>query len=99
MELNIEKVEILLLIAAVVAIAARRLRIPYTIALAIVVVRVSRAAAIYPISFLFSRSALKIKDSYQHILFWRWPWRWDCRPKFPTGTRLSPSPLALSAFR
>lgn len=33
MELNIEKVEILLLIAAVVAIAARRLHIPYTIAL------------------------------------------------------------------
>ncbi len=33
MDLNIEKVEILLLIAAIVAIAARRLRFPYTIAL------------------------------------------------------------------
>src|SRR5690349_6495067 len=33
MELNIEQVEILLLIAAVVAMLARRLRIPYTIGL------------------------------------------------------------------
>ena len=33
MELNIERVELLLLTAAIVAMAARRLRIPYTVGL------------------------------------------------------------------
>ena len=37
---------------------------------AILVVMFSRAAAIYPLSFLFERSKLKIERNHQHILFW-----------------------------
>ena len=44
------------------------LLIPITIA--IVVVLFGRAIAIYPLSALFSRSALQVKPSHQHILFW-----------------------------
>ncbi len=40
------------------------------IGVAIIIVIVGRAIAIYPISFLFSRSALQIKKTHQHILFW-----------------------------
>jgi monovalent cation:H+ antiporter, CPA1 family len=40
------------------------------ILVAIILVIVGRAAAIYPISVLFSRSTLQIKKSHQHILFW-----------------------------
>lgn len=40
------------------------------ILLAIIIVIVGRALAIYPISILFSRSTLQIKKSHQHILFW-----------------------------
>lgn len=40
------------------------------ILVAIILVIVGRAAAIYPISILFSRSTLQIKKSHQHILFW-----------------------------
>jgi CPA1 family monovalent cation:H+ antiporter len=39
-------------------------------AIAIVLVTLSRALAIYPCAVLFSRSALKIKSQHQHILFW-----------------------------
>ena len=40
------------------------------ILIAIILVILGRAVAIYPISILFSRSALQIKKSHQHILFW-----------------------------
>jgi len=40
------------------------------ILVAIIVVIIGRAAAIYPLSMLFSRSTLQIKKSHQHILFW-----------------------------
>ncbi|GAB4156606.1 MAG: cation:proton antiporter [Candidatus Promineifilaceae bacterium] len=40
------------------------------ILIAIIIVIIGRAAAIYPISILFSRSVLQIKKSRQHILFW-----------------------------
>ena len=39
-------------------------------AIAIVLVTLSRALAIYPCSLLFSRSVLRIKSQHQHILFW-----------------------------
>jgi CPA1 family monovalent cation:H+ antiporter len=38
--------------------------------IAIVVVIIGRALAIYPLSLLFSRSSLRIKSKHQHILFW-----------------------------
>ncbi|MFZ1268940.1 MAG: sodium:proton antiporter [Anaerolineae bacterium] len=38
--------------------------------IAIILVIIGRAVAIYPISVLFSRSTLQIKKSHQHILFW-----------------------------
>lgn len=38
--------------------------------IAIMVVIVGRALAIYPIAFLFSRSRLRITGRHQHILFW-----------------------------
>jgi len=38
--------------------------------LAIVLVIVGRAAVIYPISFLFSKSSLRMSGAYQHIMFW-----------------------------
>jgi CPA1 family monovalent cation:H+ antiporter len=38
--------------------------------IAIVVVIVGRALAIYPLSLLFSRSSLRMKSKHQHILFW-----------------------------
>jgi CPA1 family monovalent cation:H+ antiporter len=40
------------------------------ILIAIMIVIIGRAVAIYPISALFSRSALQIKKNHQHILFW-----------------------------
>jgi CPA1 family monovalent cation:H+ antiporter len=40
------------------------------IIIAIVMMFVSRALAIYPLSALFSRSALQISFNHQHILFW-----------------------------
>lgn len=40
------------------------------ILVAILLVILGRALAIYPISVLFSRSTLQIKKSHQHILFW-----------------------------
>ena len=40
------------------------------IAVAIVMMFVGRALAIYPLSALFSRSALRISQNHQHILFW-----------------------------
>ena len=42
----------------------------WSISIAILVVIVSRAAAIYPLSLLFERSKLKIERNQQHILFW-----------------------------
>jgi monovalent cation:H+ antiporter, CPA1 family len=39
-------------------------------ALAIVLVLFGRAAAIYPLSMLFSKSSLKIPSTHQHILVW-----------------------------
>lgn len=40
------------------------------IIVAIIVVTIGRAAAIYPLSMLFSRSKLKIEKKHQHVLFW-----------------------------
>jgi CPA1 family monovalent cation:H+ antiporter len=40
------------------------------IIIAILVVTLGRALAIYPLSALFGRSALKIERNHQHILFW-----------------------------
>jgi monovalent cation:H+ antiporter, CPA1 family len=40
------------------------------VAIAILVVTLGRAAAIYPLSMLFHKSSLEIERSYQHILFW-----------------------------
>ena len=38
--------------------------------IAIVIVILGRALAIYPLSLLFARSKLRIKSPHQHILFW-----------------------------
>lgn len=38
--------------------------------IAIVIVTLGRALAIYPLSLLFARSKLRIKSQHQHILFW-----------------------------
>lgn len=40
------------------------------IGIAICFVTLGRACAIYPISLLFSRTALRIEKSHQHVLFW-----------------------------
>lgn len=40
------------------------------IVIAIILVLVGRALAIYPLSALFSRSALQITRNHQHVLFW-----------------------------
>lgn len=40
------------------------------IAIAILIVLLGRAIAIYPLSALFSRSTLKISMGHQHVLFW-----------------------------
>jgi len=40
------------------------------IVIAIILVLVGRALAIYPLSALFSRSALQVSPTHQHILFW-----------------------------
>lgn len=40
------------------------------VGVAILVVTVGRAAAIYPISWLFSKSRLRVEKNHQHILFW-----------------------------
>jgi CPA1 family monovalent cation:H+ antiporter len=42
----------------------------WPVIVAILVVTLSRAAAIYPLSLLFERSKLKIERNHQHILFW-----------------------------
>ena len=42
----------------------------FPIIIAIVLMFVGRALAIYPLSALFSRSALQISLNHQHILFW-----------------------------
>jgi CPA1 family monovalent cation:H+ antiporter len=41
-----------------------------SITIAIVMIFVGRALAIYPLSALFSRSALQVSFNHQHILFW-----------------------------
>jgi CPA1 family monovalent cation:H+ antiporter len=38
--------------------------------IAILVITLGRALAIYPLSLFFSRSKLKIEKNHQHILFW-----------------------------
>ena len=40
------------------------------VSVAVVVVTLGRAAAIYPLSMLFYKSKLKIEKNHQHILFW-----------------------------
>jgi CPA1 family monovalent cation:H+ antiporter len=40
------------------------------VVLAIIIVTIGRAAAIYPLSMVFNRSKLKIEKNHQHILFW-----------------------------
>lgn len=39
-------------------------------AIAIVLVTLGRAAAIYPLAFLISRSSLRISAAHQHVMFW-----------------------------
>jgi len=41
-----------------------------SVTIAILVVTLGRASAIYPLSALFDRSRLKIEKNHQHILFW-----------------------------
>ena len=41
-----------------------------TLALVIILTLLGRAAAVYPISFLFRRSALRLPSTYQHVLVW-----------------------------
>jgi CPA1 family monovalent cation:H+ antiporter len=41
-----------------------------TTVVAILLVLVGRAAAVYPLSALFMRARLKVQASYQHVLFW-----------------------------
>jgi CPA1 family monovalent cation:H+ antiporter len=43
--------------------------LPATLA-AIVLVTISRAAAVYPLCLLFARSPLRVPARYQHVLFW-----------------------------
>lgn len=38
--------------------------------IAILLVTLSRALAIYPLSLLFARSTLRVKSRHQHVLFW-----------------------------
>lgn len=45
-------------------------RVLFPALIAIVVVILGRAIAIYPLSLLFARSALRIQSEHQHILFW-----------------------------
>ena len=40
------------------------------VAVAILVVTLGRAAAIYPLSMIFNKSKLKLEKNHQHILFW-----------------------------
>jgi len=40
------------------------------IVVAVIVVTLGRAAAIYPLSILFSKSKLRIEKNHQHVLFW-----------------------------
>ncbi len=42
----------------------------FPIAIAIVLILLGRALAIYPLSALFSRSGLQVSSNHQHILFW-----------------------------
>ena len=42
----------------------------FPITVAILLVMLGRAIAIYPLSFLFTRSGLKVSSSHQHVLFW-----------------------------
>lgn len=41
-----------------------------TAILAIVITTIGRAVAIYPLSFLFHKTPLRIEQNHQHILFW-----------------------------
>jgi len=41
-----------------------------SIGIAVVVVMLARAVAVYPCCMLFSRSSLRIEARHQHILFW-----------------------------
>jgi CPA1 family monovalent cation:H+ antiporter len=40
------------------------------VGIAILIVTIGRAAAIYPLSLMFSKTRLKIEKNHQHILFW-----------------------------
>jgi CPA1 family monovalent cation:H+ antiporter len=42
----------------------------FAICVAIVLVTIGRAAAVYPTCYLFSRSSLHVSAKHQHILFW-----------------------------
>jgi monovalent cation:H+ antiporter, CPA1 family len=60
-----------------------------SIGVAVMMVMLGRAAAVYPCCMLFSRSSLRIDARHQHILFWGgcavlWPWLslWGYRPGF-----------------
>lgn len=67
---------------------------------------IGRAATVYPIGWMFRRSALRIPGSYQHVLWWegcaaRSPWRSPsrCRPTSRSEARSSASPSPSSPFR
>jgi len=52
-------------------LAAQRFSdIAITIAVAVAAVLAGRAAAVYPLSFLFAGSKLKVASTHQHMLFW-----------------------------
>jgi len=46
------------------------LNVFWMVCMAVIVVTLGRAAAIYPLSALFNKSKLKIEMNHQHILFW-----------------------------
>lgn len=76
------------------------------IGIAVVIVMLGRAVAVYPCCLLFSRSSRRIEPRHQHVLFWGecaglWLWlsRWGCRPACHVAKKLSPCALPSLPFR
>jgi CPA1 family monovalent cation:H+ antiporter len=74
--------------------------------IAIVLVTLGRAVAIYPCCLLFSRSSLRVTAKHQHILsgadceeHWRWPWPLGFPMRSRSAKRLLRSVLPLSPFQ
>ena len=73
--------------------------------IAIALVTLGRAVAIYPCCLIFSRSSLRVTMKHQHVLFWgglRERWRWlsplDFLPKSRSAKKSLPSALRSSLF-